>query len=367
MDLIRAWNTVQAYSDILLQRTRPRAYPIELSLGSSSFCNLRCIMCPREDHEGNLMPFDQPVSIDYFRGLAPYLRRANEVSLYGLGEPFIDKDYFEKVGIVHSYGAEVTLSTNGVLLDEKRRKQVIESGLLGLGISLDAVTSETYTAVRPPGGFDKVVENLKALIQMRQGGRPLVVISFAMMRQNLDEVPAFPELVQSIGADEAIIHTSLYMSHAMKERIEPDPEQRKERVQETLENAKRLGVKITYWDLDPMTYLRSLEYISGESTPGSDGNSYYCRYMWRNAMLQGVGEFFPCCYMTNHRVGTLEEGDLRELRGRPFMAELRRLHFEGALPGPCRNCPQIVPYNRWQLLREGLAEVRAALLRSNKR
>ncbi len=364
MDLTRAWNTVQAYCDILLRRKRPRAFPLELSLGSNSYCNLRCIMCPREDHEGNRMPFDQPVSVGYFRGLEDYLRRANEVSLYGLGEPFIDRDYFEKVAIIHSHGAEVTLSTNGVLLDEKRRRQVIETGLRGLGISLDAVTPETYAVVRPPGGFEKVVENLKALIGMRQGARPLVVLSFAMMRQNLDEVPQFPELVKSIGANEAIIHTSLYMSHAMKERIEPDVQKQKERVHETLENAKKLNLKITYWDLDPMTYLRSLKYISGGSTAEPDGNSYYCRYMWRNAMLQGVGEFFPCCYMTNHRVGTLEEDSLRNLRGKPFMTELRRLHFEGALPGPCEKCPQLVPYDRRRLLREGLAEIRSALFHS---
>ncbi|MFH1737409.1 MAG: radical SAM protein, partial [bacterium] len=308
MDLVRAWNTLQAYCDILLRRLHPHAAPLELSLGSSSFCNLRCIMCPREEHEGNRMPFDRIVDLDYFHGLSRYLRRANEVSLYGLGEPFIDKEYFKKVEFIHSFGTEVTLSTNGILLDESRRRDIMESRLGGLGISLDAVTAETYARVRPPGGFDTVVENLKALVALRNesgSDRPLIALSFAMMRQNLDEVPAFPELVKSIGADEAIIHTSLYMSHKMKDRIEPDAEIQRQRVAETLDNAKRLGVKITYWDLDPMTYLRSLDYASTKSETEPTGQSYYCRYMWRNAMLQGRGEFFPCCYMTNHRVGTL--------------------------------------------------------------
>jgi hypothetical protein len=185
-----------------------------------------------------------------------------------------------------------------------------------------------------------------------------------MMRQNLDEVPAFPELVKSIGADEAVIHSSIYMSQAMKARIEPDPDTLRERVNQALEYAGRLGVKIVHWDLDPMTYLRSLEYPTAGVHAKQTGISRYCRYMWRNAMLQGKGEFFPCCYMTNHRVGTLADGDLRELRRRPFMAELRRLHFEGALPGPCVKCPQLVRYDRRQLMREGLQEIRAALRKS---
>ncbi|HPA44596.1 MAG TPA: radical SAM protein [bacterium] len=363
MDWIRAWNTFQAYCDLLLRRTRPRAYPLELSLGTSSYCNLRCIMCPREGHEGNRMPFDQPVSADYFHGLAPYLRRANEVSLYGLGEPFIDKEYFRKVEFVHSFGTEVILSTNGILMDEKRRREIIRTNLRGLGISLDAVTEKTYSIIRPPGGFSRIVENLKALVAMRNerhGNRPLIALSFAMMRQNLHEVAAFPELVKSIGADEAIFHTSLYMSHAMKERIEPDAELQRKAVAETIENARKLNVKLTYWNLDPMTYLRSLEYTGADSVPQQAGRSYYCRHVWRNAMLQGEGELFPCCYMTNHRVGTLEEGDLRVLRRKPFMAELRELHFEGRIPGPCRNCPQLVPYRRKQLLREAWSEIRSA-------
>ena len=313
------------------------------------------------------MPFDQPVSLDYFRGLAPYLRRANEVSLYGLGEPFIDNQYFDKVDLIRSFGAEVTLSTNGILLDDKRRQHIIESDICGLGISIDAATAETYAVVRPPGGFDTVVANLKALVHLRKDrgrSRPLIALSFATMRQNLDEVPEFPELVKSIGADEAIIHSSLYMSRAMKARIEPDADTLRERVTEALDNARRLGVKIVHWDLDPMTYLRSLEYVSAGIEGKEPGRSYYCRYMWRNAMLQGKGEFFPCCYMTNHRVGTLAEGDLRALRSRPFMAKLRLLHFVGTLPAPCAKCPQLVPYNRWQLLREGIREIRVVLRRS---
>jgi len=308
------------------------------------------------------MPFNQPVRTDYFRRLAPYLRRANEVSLYGLGEPFLDRDYFKKVEFIRSFGTEVILSTNGVLMDEERRRDILRTGLRGLGISLDAVTEETYSIIRPPGGFNRIVENLKALVALRNerhSQRPLIALSFAMMRQNLHEVPAFPELVKSIGADEAIIHTSLYMSHAMKERIEPDTELQRKAVVKTIENARKLNVKVTYWNLDPMTYLRSLEYTGAESVPQQAGASYYCHHLWRNAMLQGEGELFPCCYMTNHRVGGLAEGDLRVLRRKPFMAELRQLHFEGRIPGPCRNCPQLIPYNRGQLVREAWSEIRS--------
>ena len=87
MKIRKSINIIQAYLDLLLKRKRPKAYPLELSVGTTSYCNLNCIQCPRAENEGNLMPKDVRLSMEYYQGLEPYLKRANEVSLYGLGEP----------------------------------------------------------------------------------------------------------------------------------------------------------------------------------------------------------------------------------------------------------------------------------------
>ena len=49
--------------------------------------------------------------------------------------------------------------TNGVLLNEKNSKKILESSLTRLFISIDAATSETYDQVRIPVGKNALKEN----------------------------------------------------------------------------------------------------------------------------------------------------------------------------------------------------------------
>jgi hypothetical protein len=78
-------------------------------------------------------------------------------------------------------------------------------------------------------------------------------------------------------------------------------------------------------------------------------------------MLQGHGELFPCCYMTNIKVGTLQNGNLNDLRAHPKLADLRHSILAGTPPKPCLNCPQMLPYNRKAILKQGIREVREML------
>ncbi|MGC9330226.1 MAG: radical SAM protein, partial [Candidatus Hinthialibacter sp.] len=220
-------NLIHAYVDILLARDVPQAYPVELSVGTTSFCNLKCIQCPREGHDGNLVPYDEHLDMDYYVKLAPLLERAKEVSLYGLGEPMIDKNYFDKVRYIASFGAEVSLSTNGVLMDERRCRELIESGVKSVGISLDAAREETFAKVRPPGELGKVVENIKRLTRMKKEmglRRPMLLLSCGIMPHNVDELPEFCDLAAGAGCEQIIMHPVIYMSYDKMQELYTPPD-----------------------------------------------------------------------------------------------------------------------------------------------
>ncbi len=410
MKLVKLKNLIHAYIDLLFAREKPHAYPVELSLGTTSFCNLKCIHCPREDSDGNLVPFDEHLGMEYFEECKPYLERAKDVYLYGLGEPMIDKNYFEKVRYVTSFGGNVGLSSNGTLLDEKRCHEVVVSGIKGIGISLDASTEEVFRIVRPPGGLPKIVENIKRLQRIKKeyhSYTPIIKLSFGIMRQNLHDLPSFPDLAEELDCGEIIVHPIVFMSEQMKHNMAVDREEMLKVVEETREKTEKKGMVFSYWDLDPMTFLKSLDYAkkkeesenpvvmqtsglhiaradqrsapqtyndsqvkqekplgskdktSGLSLPEAEKKkqSYFCFFLWRNAMVQGRGELFPCCYITNVRLGKVENGNLRELRGHPLMASLRRDLFEGNPPAPCANCPQMQPFDRWTILKSGIREI----------
>ncbi|MDX9752324.1 MAG: radical SAM protein [bacterium] len=367
MKIRKSINIIQAYLDLLLKRKRPKAYPLELSVGTTSYCNLNCIQCPRAENEGNLMPKDVRLSMEYYQGLEPYLKRANEVSLYGLGEPLIDKDYFEKVRYVTSFGANVSLSTNGTLMDEAKCRKLIESGIRAIGISLDASTPEVFAVVRPPGGFEKIIENIKTLARLKAelgAERPVLLLSFGIMRQNLHDLAAFPALAKAVGASELVVHPVTYQSPHQKETLAVDWQDLLCEVESARCQAEELGLRFYFWDIDPDCYLKALAHAKTwqekRPDPPTDPpqKPAYCAFLWRNAMIQGKGEVFPCCYITNLRLGRLPDEELFVLRAHPFLQDLKRRLMEGHPPEVCAQCPQLVSYQRKKILRQGWTELK---------
>lgn len=373
MKWIKLYNLAQAYLDLLLLREKPRAYPIELSIGTTSYCNLKCIQCPREGHDGNLMPFDERLDLDYFQSLEPFLRRAKDVSLYGLGEPMIDRHYFETVRYVTSHGGNVSLSSNGTLLDDDRCREAVLSGIKSIGISLDASTAGTFNEVRPPGGFDKIIENIQRLTRIKHklgSPHPRLLLSFGVMPQNIHDLPAFPELAKRVGCQEIIVHPIIYMSKEKKEKFELKRDTLLKAIEEARQRADVLCIPFTFWDLDPMSYLKSLDYARTwdgsalkETRPPAKKPSHFCFFLWRNAMIQGHGELFPCCYMTNVKLGTLENGSPAGLRNHEYTTALRHQIHNGTPPPPCVSCPQLHPYNRKKIIKSAFQEIRNLLRR----
>lgn len=371
----KAINLLHSYIDLLLAREKPRAMPVELSLGTTSFCNLKCVMCPREGSDGNLTPFDEHIDMQYFVEMRPYLERAKEISLYGLGEPMIDRGYFEKVRFVNSFGAEVSLSSNGTLLDDVRCREVVQSGIKAIGISLDAACEDTFKVVRPPGGFDAIVENVKRLTKTKQemnSPTPELHLSFGVMKQNIHDVEKFPDLAKELGAQVLVVHTIIHQSRYAERELGVTRDEVKEAADKARERAQELNLNFVYWDLDSSTFLKSVDFYKenpAELQSKLDGTSSkkpkaYCHFLWRNAMIQGKGELFPCCYLSNLKVGKVENGNLGELRSHPILTNMRRSIFEGDPPPPCQTCPQMVPYSRKQILKNAWQEMKA-LLRSN--
>lgn len=366
---VKLFNLIHAYLDILLARDKPRAYPVELSVGTTSYCNLKCIQCPREGHDGNRIPYDDHLDMEYYRGLEPLLQRAKDVTLYGLGEPMIDKQYFDKVRYVTSFGAAVSLSTNGTLMDERRCREMIESGIKVVGISLDAAREETFAQVRPPGGLSRIVDHIKMLTRLKKEMNspfPVLRLSFGIMPQNIGELREFPDLAAEVGGEELVVHPVIYMSRSKMEELYLSPDALREPVEKARRRAEELGLKLYFWNLDAMTFLKSLEYVQRQERESADlhprarehrQRPHYCLFLWRNAMIQGHGELFPCCYITNVHLGQLDRNDLLAWRDHPFLTAMRRQLFDGDIPEPCVHCPQLFPFDRARLLKSGLIEI----------
>jgi sulfatase maturation enzyme AslB (radical SAM superfamily) len=161
-------------------------------------CNLACLHCYSSS---------SPQSADI---LSPQvLSRAlevlseegfNVVSISG-GEPLLYKPLFEVLRFARSLGMTVTLTTNGMLLNEALLGQLAETAHL-LAISLDGVPASHNRMRNHPQAFEKMARNVKLV---RDAKIPFGFI-FALTLYNLDELAWVARFATEQGAALLQVH-----------------------------------------------------------------------------------------------------------------------------------------------------------------
>ncbi|MCH8854634.1 MAG: radical SAM protein, partial [Planctomycetes bacterium] len=146
----RRWKVLR---DVLQPRLKARGVPFEYTIEVTSRCNLTCPMCPRE-----IAPQlgERDMDIDTFRRVLERIRHAASfIWLAGLGEPMMNKHFFEMIELCQQAGIVTGASTNGTFLTPKAQQRLLDSGLDLLIISFDGADKESYEKVRVGADFDQ--------------------------------------------------------------------------------------------------------------------------------------------------------------------------------------------------------------------
>ena len=95
------------------------------------------------------------LNFQYGKGLTKYIRYTSN------GEPLVHPKSYDMIQYaVSNSGTKVTLTTNGTLLNEKRMKKLLDTGLHMIDISIDAFHDKTYKKVRVGGNLEITKKNL---------------------------------------------------------------------------------------------------------------------------------------------------------------------------------------------------------------
>ncbi len=170
-------------------------WPIEVSLGLTSYCNLLCKMCYRNyipDVGKHYMPLEMVDDI------VEQCKELNIASFWlgsfteGLLHPDIVK-VIEKCGTVNAL--DYWFTTNGTMLTEEVAKAMIDNGVTKLHVSLDAATAETYKKIR--GGKLAIVEqNIHRFLELRNKANselPMLRVTMVEQEDNKEEIEQFVE------------------------------------------------------------------------------------------------------------------------------------------------------------------------------
>src|ERR1700723_4104481 len=131
--------------------------PVCLYLETTNRCNLLCETCPRtfEDLEA---PAD--MSWDLFTSIIDQVSDVARVVMHGVGEPLLVKNLPQMIRYLKERGIYALFNTNGTLLTPRKQRELIETGLDELRVSLDAADAKTFLAVRGKDMFNGIVRNI---------------------------------------------------------------------------------------------------------------------------------------------------------------------------------------------------------------
>ncbi len=170
--------------------------PISIGLQVTRRCNADCIHCAAT----GLVP---DASTEEMKQMIDNLHEAGTVriSVTG-GEPLVRKDLIEILQKIKSLNMASTLSTNGLLLNEKKLDKL--KGLLSnIRFSLHGLEQTNDYIFQKQGAFKKILN----MVDLSVSKRMHVGVIYSVMRRNVDDLIDVANLLEKKGVEKLIIFT----------------------------------------------------------------------------------------------------------------------------------------------------------------
>jgi radical SAM protein with 4Fe4S-binding SPASM domain len=177
--------------------------PVSVILELTRYCNLNCSYCYVNtfNFDSNEKENQSDLSTENWLKTLDNLKEAGVVSLvFSGGEPLLRDDFFTIAQYAHKLEFSTSLATNGTLIDKEMARNIKESGINYVEISVFSSIEETNDAHRKKDSFKKSINAVKFC---KEHGLN-VGLSLTLTSLVKDEVTSFLELAKNAGADVCI-------------------------------------------------------------------------------------------------------------------------------------------------------------------
>ena len=279
-------------------------------------CNLSCRYCRASaSHEPDQGELDTDEAKRFVESIAPL----KPMLILSGGEPLLRPDLFQIIRLAVSLGIRVSLASNGTLITPELAKEIADSGVSRVSISLDGADAAMHDLGRGQGSFKRSIKGIENL-----RGRVDFQINFTVTRKNQSELIRIFDLAEKLGA--AALHIFFLVPTGRGREEDVITPVRQEEMLRQIEgemDRRRLEVQVTC----APQYARLKK-------PGHGRGSGGCLAGRRFVFVSRKGEVYPCGYLPL-RVGSVREKNFIEIwENSPELQALR----EGRLKGKCGRC-----------------------------
>lgn len=300
-------------------------YPATVMIEPTNICNLNCKMCQARcsmvpDLEKRFMTPEQlRVILDKLKG---YI---TNIVFQGDCESTLSPYLPELCKIAAEYSDSICLVTNGTMLTEGLIERLIVSGVTQFSLSIDDHRPEEYEAIRVGASYADVMENLDALIRIRNQKYPSVYLLIHKVVFQDDTIDDLLDFYQTFmvkhPVDRVTISPEIFWGLVAVEDWAI--------FRNTLENALlKQGRAVNLRDYENYPYRAVHKYFCGT-------NLFSVSYQ---------GDLNPCPLHANecNKFGNLLVEDLETIRQKEIFQEFHRFWLEKKYSSPrpavCDNC-----------------------------
>ncbi len=324
----REWNERR-----LILSSTPRNVFIQIN----AVCNADCIFCSK-GYDYPLFRLDDYLD-KHGAQMTPILRRAQQVILTGSGE-FLGLPDSER--ILQYFNREFPhvdkyIATNASHLKPRLCELIAAGGSkYVLQLSLHASDEEGHKRMMRYNAFDRVLENIRYLMELRKKtGNPKVYFMFVMTTLNVEQLPDFIRFAKELGADRVLAgYFYIYESQQKYLSLFFKQELANRYVEESRKVAAEVGIDV------------QLPHKFGQNPTAYEKPSC-CHEPWYQTMFNVDGHILPCDVYGNFNESLLEK-TFQEIWNGPHYRAIRKALRDGT--GCLQTCPRHNPVgiNDWK-------------------
>lgn len=173
-------------------------FPRQVAIETTAHCNARCPFCPLFGPGAAMTRPRGIMDMVLFEKILAELHHHGEdvqtIFFNVEGEPLVDPLFAERLERVHHHGLgrKVMMQTNAQFLGEKNARAILAADVGQITVGFDGATRETYERHRVNCNYDRVLDNLRTFIRLRNelGGNTRVAIQYVRTPHNAHEVDA---------------------------------------------------------------------------------------------------------------------------------------------------------------------------------
>ena len=333
--------------------------PSILQLEVTKNCNFACIMCHKGQSILDGRDFNRndlsDIARQQIRPVFPYLKKA---ILFGDGEPMIYKYFWELIEEIRNASPECAIDfiNNGSMIHDQNIERLFKYKISSMGLSIGGAKAESHNYCRPPGMFDKIIDNYKNLYnekQKRNTFEPYIRILMVVMKCNYKEISDLIELAHTLGSYHVELQKLFVTGSAVASEVVKD-EDIEPYLKLASDVAKSYKIGFSHYPINSKNQYFSniIKYKINDPIFRNHFESItdhgYCKYQqpWNTVYVLHDGKVVPDCHwwfsknnLELNICGTLDEKtDILDIWNGSNYEKIRKKISSGKILPQCRGC-----------------------------